>query len=136
MASLADLLVLLIQNEVPLAEAIELASQACGSSALARGGQQFAEQLRRGERMDKTPEGFSPLLAWTLAGGQSQSQLLRSLTRSAQVYRDEFNRRGQWLSIYVPLFLTIGLGGGVALVYAAVTLGPWVAIMQRLSQPF
>jgi len=74
-------------------------------------------------------------LAWTVASGQSQDQLVRTLKRTAEVYRDEFNSRGQWLSIYVPLVLTIGVCGTITIVYAALTLGPWVAIMLRLAEP-
>ena len=135
MSSLADLLALLLAHDVPLAEAVELASGACGSPQLARGGKQLAEQLRRGERIEQSPAGFSPLLAWTIASGQSQAQLVRTLKRTAEVYRDEFNSRGQWLTLYVPLFVTIGLCGSIAIAYAVLTLGPWVAIMLRLAEP-
>jgi general secretion pathway protein F len=135
MASLADLLALLLTHEVPLADSVELAAGACGSPQLAQGGKLLADQLRRGERIEQPPAGFSPILAWTVASGQSPAQLVRTLKRTAEVYRDEFNTRGQWLSLYAPLALTIGAGGTVALVYAALTLGPWVAIMLRLAQP-
>src|SRR5262245_31366724 len=91
MASLADLLALLLTHEVPLAESVELAAGACGSPQLARGGKLLAEQLRRGERIDQPPAGFSPILAWTVATGQSPAQLVRTLKRTAEVYRDEFN---------------------------------------------
>ncbi|HZN32746.1 MAG TPA: type II secretion system F family protein [Pirellulaceae bacterium] len=136
MASLAELLGLLLHHSVPLAEAVELATGACGSGNLARGGKQLAQQLRRGERIDEPPAGFSPLLAWTVASGQSQPQLCRTLARTAEVYREEFDRRGQWLTVYVPLALTVGLCGTVASVYAFVALGPWIAIMMRLAQPY
>lgn len=136
MASLADLLALLLSQGVPLPEAVELASGACGSAPLANGGQQLAEQLRRGERIEQPPAGFSPLMAWTIASGQSPEQLCRTLTRTAGVYRDEFNRRGQWLEVYVPLLLTIGVCGTITLIYAVLALGPYVAIMRRLTEAF
>ena len=136
MASLAELLALLLRQGIPLADAIELATAACGSAPLAKGGARLAEQIRRGERIEKAPPGFAPILAWTLTSGQSQEQLCRTLLRTAEVYRDEFKRRGQWLKLYVPLFLTTGLCGSIAFVYAIVTLGPWVAIMLRLTEPY
>jgi general secretion pathway protein F len=135
-ASLAELLGLLISHDVPLPEAVELASSAVGSRALAAGGKELAERLRRGETIHRAPGGFPPLLTWMLAAGHSQSQLVRSLARTAEVYRDEAARRSQWLTFYVPLMLTIMICGGVVFVYAILTLGPWIAIMRRVAQPF
>jgi type II secretory pathway component PulF len=136
LSSLADLLSLLIANEVPLSEAVELASAAVGSAQLAQGGKKFAEQLRCGEVIDKAPAGFPPVLAWTLAGGQSQPRLVRTLSRAAEVYRDEVARRSQWLMIYVPLFATIGICGSLVCLYTLMTLGPWIALMRRISEPY
>ncbi len=136
LSSLADLLSLLIANHVSLPDATELASAAVGSAQLARGGKELAEQLRRGEIIEKAPAGFPPVLAWTLAGGQSQPRLIRTLTRAAEVYRDEVTRRSQWLTIYVPLFATIGICGSLVCLYALLTLGPWIALMRRMAEPY
>jgi general secretion pathway protein F len=135
-ASLAELLVLLANSGVPLPDAVELASAAVGSKGIAAGGRELAQRLARGEAVGQLPRGFPPLIAWTLAAGYSQPQLLRSLARTAEVYRDEVARRTQWLSFYAPLVLTILVCGGVVLIYAALTLGPWLAIMQRLTFPY
>jgi general secretion pathway protein F len=135
-ASLAELLALLLNHNVPLPEAVDLASGAIGSRSLARGGRELAERLRRGERIDKPPSDFPPLLAWTIASGQAQGQLAMALAHSAEVYRDEANRRSQWLSLYVPLFLTFAVCGGVVFIYAKLTLGPWIALLRKISAPF
>ena len=58
------------------------------------------------------------------------------LRRTAQLYRDEFERRGQWLMLYVPLIATAVVGGAVVVIYATVSLGPWIVIMRRLALPF
>ena len=95
----------------------------------------MAGQLRRGEATDRAPHGFPPLLAWTIAGGQSQPQLIRSLRRTAEVYREEVVRRSQWLGLYVPILSTLVICGGVVCLYGLVTLGPWIMIMRRLTLP-
>src|SRR5262245_16736680 len=95
LSSLTELLSLLISHSVPLPEAVELATSAVGSPRLAAGGRKLAEQLRRGEVIPQPPAGFPPLVAWTIASGQSPDQLSRALMRSARVYRDELHRRGQ-----------------------------------------
>jgi general secretion pathway protein F len=136
LSSLADLLALLIGHGVPLPEAVELASSAVGSPALARSGQQLAEQLRRGETIRTPPAGFPPLLAWTIAGGQSQPRLVSTLLRTAQVYGDEVSRRSEWLAIYIPLIVTLVICGGAVFCYGVLTLGPWIMIMRRLAMPY
>jgi type II secretory pathway component PulF len=134
-ASLADLLALQIGNAVPLPQAVELASAAVGSSPLAASGKTLAEQLRRGEPIRHAPDGFPPLLAWTLASGQSPAQLKRALARTAEIHRDEVARRSQWLAFYVPLVITTLVCGGLVLTYAALALGPWIALMRRIAEP-
>src|SRR5581483_5955642 len=133
LSSLADLLSLLVNNNVPLPEAVEMASAAVGSARLARVGKELADRLRRGEAVERPPAGFPPLLAWTITGSQSQARLVRTLNRAAEVYREEVNRRSQWLMVYVPLFATIGICGGLVMLYAAITLGPWIALMKRVA---
>jgi type IV pilus assembly protein PilC len=135
-ASLADLLGLMLAHNVPLPEAVELASAAVGSRSLAAGGKELAESLARGEPISRPPRGFPPLLAWLLASGHSQERLLKSLARTAEVYRAEISRRTQFLSIYTPLVLTIAVAGGFVFFYTLLTLGPWIAIMRRLSEPY
>jgi general secretion pathway protein F len=134
-ATLADLLALLIGNAVPLPDAVELSSAAVGSAKLAAGGKTFAEQLRRGEPIRHAPTGFPPLLTWTLASAQSPVQLTRVLSRTAEIHRDEVARRSQWLAFYVPLVITTLVCGGLVLIYAGLTLGPWIALMRRIAQP-
>jgi general secretion pathway protein F len=136
LASLTDLLALLVAHDVPLPDAIELSSAAAGSSSLASAGKTLAERLRRGEVIDQAPRGFPPLLAWTIAGGQSQPVLVRTLKRMAEVYHEDVARQSQWLVIYVPLFITIGVCGSLVFLYAIVTLGPWLALMYRIAQPY
>jgi type II secretory pathway component PulF len=134
-ASLADLLALLVSHEVPLPEAIELASAAVGSPAMERGGKELAERLRRGEKIDRFPAGFPPLVAWTLVSGAEASRLPHVLSRAAETYREEVARRGQWLQLYVPLVMIVGVCGTVALLYALLTLLPWILVMYRLAEP-
>ena len=135
-AELCDLLALLIAQDVPLPEALELASAAVGSPALAASGKSLAKSLSRGEIIDRFPSGFPPSLAYMLASGQSPSELHKLLVRAAEVYREEVARSGDWLAFYAPLVLTIVVCGGVVFLYAVLTLGPWIAIMRRLTLPY
>jgi general secretion pathway protein F len=134
LASLIELLALLVEHDVPLDEAVELSSAAVGSPRLSRAGKELAEQLRRGEPMNRPPADFPPLVAWTLASGQPQAALCQTLARTADVYREEVNRRSEWLALYVPLVLTTFVCGGIVMIYVVLTLGPWLAIMHHIAQ--
>jgi general secretion pathway protein F len=135
MAALTELLSLLVANNVPLDEAVELASAAVGSPRLAAGGRELAERIRRGQIGGPAPRGFAPLLCWTLSAGNQQN-LPQLLHRAAQTYREEFDRRAQWLSLYVPLVATALVAGGVVMLYAMLSLGPWIVVMHRLASPY
>jgi type II secretory pathway component PulF len=135
LAALTELLSLLVAHGVPLDQAVELASTAVGSKRLKHGGVELAERIRRGQVGGPVPAGFSPLLAWTLATGSRQGNLPYMLHRTAQTYRDEFNRHYRWLEVYVPLVSTAVVGGGIVIGYALLSLGPWILVMHRLADP-
>jgi type II secretory pathway component PulF len=129
------LLSLLVSHNVPLDEAVELASAAVGSPRLAAGGRELAERIRRGQIGGPAPRGFAPLLCWTLLAGNHKN-LAQLLHRASQTYREEFDRRSQWLSLYVPLVTTALVAGGVVCLYAIISLGPWIVVLHRLAGPY
>ena len=133
LAAMCDCLALLTEYGVSLPEAVPLAARTTGAKKLELAATQLAEQMIRGEKTMPPPQGFPPLLAWRLASGQLQQGLPQALRRAAIVYRDEANRRAQWLRLYVPLILTLTFGGGTVIVYAIVTLGPYLLILYKLS---
>ena len=135
MAALTDLLALLVNHEVPLDEAVELASAAAGSKRLAASGRDLAARIRRGQVGGPPPVGFPPLLAWTIATGSKQPNLPQMLHRTAQTYRDEFQRRYRWIEFYVPVVATALVAGGIVAIYAVLSLGPWIVVMHRLADP-
>jgi len=134
LAAMCDSLALLTEYGVPLPEAIPLAAKTTGAKSLERAATQLAEQITRGETTASVAPGFPPLLAWMLTSGAMRQELPRVLRRGAEVYRDEANRRAEWLRLYVPLILTAFFGGGTVLFYAVVTLGPFVVILNRLVE--
>lgn len=135
MGALTDLLAMLLSHHVPLDEAILLATAAVGSPEIERGGRELAARMRAGEIVSNPPPGFSPTLAWTLTSGATQGQMITALRRASQVYRDEMQRRAQWLNLYIPVLTTMVVGGLAVVIYAAMSLGPWLVIMHQLSKP-
>ena len=134
MGALTDLLAMLVSHDVPLDEAVELATAGVGTPEIEQGGQEIARRIRAGEISSEAPAGFPPTLVWTLTSGASRDQLTSALRRSAQVYRDDMQRRAQWLNLYIPVITTVIVGGLAVVLYAAISLGPWIVIMHQLSK--
>ena len=128
-----DCLALMIRNEVPLHEAIQLSSAATGNPKFAKAGQQWSESLARGEKVD-FPLELSPLGKWLVQGNNQSESFARWLQLSATRYHREATRLSEWLSSALPVFLTLCIGGSAVLIYALSLFLPWVAIMQNLTE--
>ena len=73
------------------------------------------------------------LVAWLLAGVQDRGLLIASLRRAADAYRRHANWALRWLSVYLPLWLTVAVGGTAVLLYAVSVFGPWCWMLYELS---
>jgi type II secretory pathway component PulF len=138
MAAFAEILALLVQQRVPLQQAIVLAGDASGDRALAEASRQIAEGLQRGEvpaRRADLPRLFPPLLGWLLVTGRQQPQLREALSRAAARYREHAARSATWTAVYLPIILTVVLGGAATLLVALVTLVPFWRLLYTLTQP-
>jgi type II secretory pathway component PulF len=135
MASYTEVLRLLIEHGAPLPEALRLAGEASGDRRLEQTSRQMAERLERGGKGgDERAAGFPPLLAWLLAGGAPESQLVSALAHLSQAYRHEALRMAQWLSVYLPLLLTAVIGGTVVLAYCLAVLGPVFSLLHAMGK--
>lgn len=136
-ATFAEVLALLLEHDVPLGEAIVLAADAGGDRRLRESGRELAERIQRGERMSAAPSspGLPPILGWLLVTYVSQTQLVAALRRAADSYRRRARWMLQWLSISLPFWLTIGIGGTAVVLYAVAVFAPWCRILYELSQP-
>lgn len=130
----AETLALLLQQDVPLDEAVCLAADASADRGLRESCRQLAERLRRGESArDWDSSGARPLVAWLLAGVQDRGRLIASLRRAADAYRRHANWALRWLSVYLPLWLTVAVGGTAVMAYAVSVFGPWCRMLYELS---
>ncbi len=135
LATFAETLALLLEQQLPLAESLELACQSSGDHRLKLAGQELADALRRGEPLRRLPPGFPPLLGWMLAGGGQPGQLVEALRRLAENYRRRAARLGVWLTIYLPILLSAGVCGLVVATYVLLTMVPFYYLLFQLSLP-
>ena len=136
MATFAEVLALLVKQGVPMHDSLVLAAEASGDRAITNASRQIADRLRRGEvlkRREDLPTGFSPLLGWLLVTSDRQPELSEALSRSATVYRHRAERAGAWTAVYLPIFLTVFVGGTATLIYGLATFMPFVRLLTSLS---
>ena len=135
-ASFADVLALLIESRVPLPESIVLAADTVGGARLVESAHRIAAALQRGEPLASTQlkgTGLPPLAAWLLIAGEKRGTLLPALRHTAETYRQRARYLGEKARVFLPLLLTLVIGGGAVAVYAALVFGSWISIIRTLT---
>lgn len=138
MATFSEVLALLIKERVPLEDSLVLAADASGDRPIARAVREVAARLGRGERFERRedlPAGLPPLLGWLLMSADRQQDLSAALSRSAAVYRSRAARKAAWTAVYLPMWLTIFVGGAATLICGIITFVPLVRLFYQLSMP-
>ncbi len=136
MATLAETLALLVEHHVPLHEALLLAADASGDRRFREAVGPLAQRLQRGEVVASgDAAGMPPVLTWLLAARLEQPRMVSCLRRMADSYRRQAEWLSRWLSIYLPFWLTVSIGGTATLVYVLSVIGPWCRMMYDLSAP-
>ena len=134
-ATFTEVLALLAQNRVPLPEAMILAAEATGDRQMSRTARQIADRLNRGQTFEggQYGSGFPPLLTWLMQSGQHRAALLPALEHASRVYRARALRQAEYARVFLPILLTIAIGGSVTLLYALLLFVPWVSLMYSLT---
>ncbi|MCB9873181.1 MAG: type II secretion system F family protein [Planctomycetaceae bacterium] len=135
MATFADVLAMMVDQQVALDEAVVLAAEASGDRILVKASGTIAERIRTGERMTSLPAGFPPLLGWLLNASTQREHLAKSLRQTADSYRRRALNMGNWLTIYLPIILSAGVGGTIAMLYVLIVMAPFCNLLYQLSLP-
>ena len=121
--NLTRMLWLLLQHELPLADALLLAGAACGTPRLERACSGLAREVSQGratcDSESSSSVGLPPLLRVSLlqTAGQEDRLVLR-LQATAGFYRQRFERGLLWLRLLMPAVLLVVIGGGCVLGYS------------------
>lgn len=138
MATFSEVMALLVEEQVPLADAVELAAGASGDPAIVGGAAEIAEHLRRGEvfqKYEELPPSLPPLLGWLLLSGGRRHDLSAALSRSAAVYRGRAARAATAVAVYLPISLTVFVGGSATLVCGLVVFLPIIRLYFQIAWP-
>ncbi|QDV33042.1 type II secretion system F family protein [Tautonia plasticadhaerens] len=135
---LAELLAILIENRVPLPDALSLASRAVGDERLRALADHAAESARLGGSPGTAPppelgRSFPPMLRWALLGGHARGDLPESLRLAARTYRERAAARADLIRLVVPTALLVVLGGGAVLLYGLTLFVPFSQLLRGVS---
>jgi type II secretory pathway component PulF len=134
----SDVLGLLIQNDVPLDEALTLAADASGDRATRTEAEALRDQIQQGGHIAferKRNTAISPLIRWLLSSQTDRDHLASALHAHAQAERRHAEYLSQWLRVQAPVILTLGVGGTVTFLYAFSILGPWYSLLYEFARP-
>ena len=137
-STFAEVLALLIENQVPLDEAMPLAAEASGDRATQLEAEQWRQTIAQGGKLPFARDrhgAISPLVRWLLSAQVGTQPLIRSLHSYAQGERRRAEYLAEWLRIQLPVLLTLGIGGTAVLAYALSVLGPWYSLLFEFAQP-
>ena len=137
LATFADTLALLMAHEIPLPEAVRLAADSCGDRSLRKSAQTLADRIGQGDSLRDVGQlpGFPSLIVWLLATPMPLTMVVGALRRTAESYRQRSASIYRWLTRYLPMWLTVAIGGTTVLVYAFVLVWPWTRFLTALSGP-
>ncbi|HEV3020840.1 MAG TPA: type II secretion system F family protein [Pirellulales bacterium] len=137
-ATFADVLALLVDQRVPLADGLRLAAAACGDRRMTADAEALAQAIQRGARPAEYlghTERFPPLVAWFLSAGQDAGLLVSALRHAAGSYHERARQRAEVVQTFVPVLLTLLVGGTSVLVYALLVFAPWANLLKTISLP-
>ncbi len=136
-ACLAEILGLLVEQDVPLDEAILLAAECTGDRRLMKSAGKWAESLRQGNAPVagwKYLDEFPPLLAWLVTAGGRQQTFAAMARHVADTYRRRIVRDAAWLRDYLPMWLTVVVGGSLVALFGVTLFLPFSQLLEGLSK--
>ena len=134
-AAVAEILGLLVEQGVPLGDALVLAAECTADRRLVERARALSRSLAGGGAPPSSVDmaGFPPLLAWLVSSGGSQQTFVSISRHVADTYRRRIARESRWLQDYLPMWLVAFVGGGLIFLIAIVTYLPFVELMDRLA---
>jgi type II secretory pathway component PulF len=135
-AALAEILGLLVEQDVPVHDAIVLAADCTGDQGLMNNARQVSAAIVSGAPADqyaKLLDDFPPLLAWLSVSKARQPTTVTLARHCADTYRRRVARETQWLRDFLPIWLIAVVGGLVVFAYALSIFLPLTELLERLS---
>jgi type II secretory pathway component PulF len=137
----AETLLLLVERGLPLNESLRLAGQSSDDRALETAAQTMAQQIEQGDsrrplaatNQPLRRTGFPVLISLALHHANDRQLLATSLRQAAAMYRERAIRASEWYAEYLPILLTIVIGGTFTVGFALFVFWPYASMLHELS---
>jgi len=141
-ATFAELLQLLIKQDVPLDRALVLAADATDDPRLGAAAGRLATRVQSGESADELLSSgadaqirdIPPLVRLALSQSSNRPLLTSSLRQAAELYRDRATYSAEWYTEFMPMLLTLFIGGAVTLCFALLVFWPYTSMLRELCR--
>jgi general secretion pathway protein F len=141
-ARFAELLYLLVERGLPLDQSLQLAGEAAGYRRLQNAAIQMAKGIHAGEVVPKSSaqaakyEADIPvLIRLALQHAGDRPLLIASLRQAATMYQERTVRAAEWYGEYLPIFMTIAIGGTFTIGFTLFVLWPYASMLHELAGP-
>lgn len=141
-ATLAELLRLLVERGLPLDRALTLAGDAVEDREMQSAARQLAASVQNGEIIG-APTGelnyadrtnFPLLVRLALRHATDRRLMTAGLREAATMYRERAIRAAEWYAEYVPVLLTLAIGGTITLAFTLLIFWPYSSLLRELAQ--
>jgi len=136
-AAFADVLALLVENEVPLDQSVVLAAETTGQPGMIRSAQSLAARLAAGQPLDREQLrelAIPPMLGWMIASGLRHGALHTALRHAAKTYHRRAAHAAEVARIFLPVLFTLSIGGLAVAIAALGLFLPYISMMHELTQ--
>jgi hypothetical protein len=135
------LLLLVIEHGVPLDRSLRLAAESSSDARLRDAALRLAERSRLGGTIGPSPDGaaanwsdFPLLIRLALHHLDNRALLAGGLRQAAAIYRERAIRAAEWHAEYLPILLTMLIGGGITIAFTLFVLWPYAATLYKLAE--
>lgn len=134
----ADLVGMLLNNQVPLENALTLAADASGDRRLAREAHAMANDIRQGQPASEALDNLKtlpPFARWMISSGLARNALPGTLAHCSRWARRRGDMRARWFTTVAPGILTIVVGFAVLAAYTTIHIAPLITLLNYLVAP-
>lgn len=141
-AAFADLLELLVARGVPLERSLKLAGEANCDSRLRAAALRLADQVGSGSALPAAGSdnetgplvnGLPLLIRLALRHSTDRGLLAGGLRQASLVYHERALRAAEWYAEFVPILLTVAIGGTITAAFALFLFWPYASALHELS---
>ncbi len=112
----------LLEGGLPMLRALSLSAKSMGNMVLEQSVLNAERRVAEGQSLSSTLEGFPPVFLRLIATGEKSGRLPETLSRAAQSYEEEFNRKVNGaVSLFEPVMILV-MGLVVLFIVLAVLL--------------